>query len=449
MSRRDFLAAATSAVGGGLTGACARDDPPPPPDTRSVLIVGAGMAGLAAARSLEDAGWPVRVIEARDRIGGRVHTNRDWGVPLEMGASWIHGTTDNPLVDLARKAQAQLVTTDYYGWAKLAVDPRLAPLDYNKKRWRRFVEGARDQVDGGSLGAADDGAANSEELSDCERAELAFYVTTEIEDEYAAGANQLSALTFDQGNYAGGDQDVITSGYDALPKLLADGLQIVLNSPVTAVVRRDSSVVVRAGNRSFEGPAAIVTVPLGVLKSGAITFDPPLPDGHTHAVNALGFGVLSKSYFRFDQRKWKAENAFYLYLGAEAGLWSQWFSLPGAAGPIVLAFNPGDRGRSAESSVPRDLMAGALPAIRELFGSDLSPVEVRTSSWTLDPYARGSYSFHAPGSGLDDRRRLQEPVGERLYLAGEAVGIDNPASVTGAVASGRHAAGELMRRLSG
>lgn len=71
-------------------------DHPPPPDTKSVLIVGAGMAGLSAARSLADAGWRVRVIEARDRIGGRVYTNRDWGVPLEMGASWIHGTTDNP-----------------------------------------------------------------------------------------------------------------------------------------------------------------------------------------------------------------------------------------------------------------------------------------------------------------------------------------------------------------
>jgi monoamine oxidase len=448
MSRREFLAAATSAVGGGLAGACARGHPPPPPDTGSVLIVGAGMAGLSAARSLADAGWPVRVIEARDRIGGRVYTDREWGVPLEMGASWIHGTANNPLVDLARKAHAQLVTTDYYGWARLAVDPRLPSLDYDKKTWRRFVERARDQVEGGSLGAAVDAAANSEELSDSERAELAFYVTTEIEDEYAAGANQLSALTFDQGNYAGGDQDVITSGYDALPKLLADGLQIVLNSPVTSVVRRDTSVVVRAGNRSFEGPAAIVTVPLGVLKSGAITFDPPLPDGHTHAVNALGFGVLSKSYFRFDQRKWKQDNAFYLYLGADAGLWSQWFSLPAASGPIVLAFNPGERGRSTEASSSRDLMTGALPAIRQLFGSELSPVEVRTSSWTLDPYARGSYSFHAPGSGLDDRRRLQEPVGDRLYLAGEAVGTDNPASVTGAVASGRHAAGELMRRLS-
>jgi monoamine oxidase len=76
----------------------------------------------------------------------------------------------------------------------------------------------------------------------------------------------------------------------------------VLNTPVTAIARRDNSVIVRAGNRSFEGPAAIVTVPLGVLKSGAITFDPPLPDGHTHAVNALGFGVLSKSYLRFSRR---------------------------------------------------------------------------------------------------------------------------------------------------
>ncbi len=446
MSRRAFLAAATSAVGGGLAAACAPDRPAPP-DTRSVLVVGAGMAGLAAARSLADAGWPVRVIEARDRIGGRVYTDRDWGVPLEMGASWIHGTTDNPLVELARQAHAQRVTTDYYGWAELAVDPRLPPLDYDRKAWRHFVEKARDQVDGGSLGSAVAAAADTEELSGPERAQLGLYVTTEIEDEYAAGADQLSALTFDQGTYTGGDQDVITSGYDALPKLLADGLQIVLSTPVTAVVRRESSVVVRAGDRSFEGPAAIVTVPLGVLKSGAIAFDPPLPDGHARAVNALGFGVLSKSYFRLDRRTWKAENAFCLYLSAEAGSWSQWFTLPTAAGPIVLAFNPGDLGRSAESSSPGELMAGALPVLRRLFGSDVSPVEVRTSRWTVDPYARGSYSFHAPGSGLDDRRRLQEPIGDRLYLAGEAVGADNPASVTGAVISGRYAAGQLMKRL--
>jgi monoamine oxidase len=449
MSRRKLLAAATSVVGG-LAAACASDqaDHRPPPDAKSVLVVGAGMAGLSAARSLADAGWPVRVIEARDHIGGRVDTNRDWGIPLEMGASWIHGTTDNPLVELAQKAQAQLVPTDYYGWAKLAVDPRLQPLDYNPKAWRKFVERARDQVDGGSLGTAIDDAVTTEELSDSDRAQLGFYITTEIENEYAANADQLSATTFDKGDYATGEQDTVTSGYDALPRLLANGLEIVLNTPVTAIARRDNSVVVQAGSRSFEGPAAIVTVPLGVLKSGAITFDPPLPDGHARAVKALGFGVLSKSYFRFSRRTWNVENAFYQFIGSQPGLWSQWFTLPSAAGPIVLAFNAGERGRSVESSSPTDLMASALPIARQLFG-DVSPVEVRTSNWTVDPYARGTYSFHAPGSGLDDRRRLQEPIDDRLYLAGEAVGVNNPATVTGAVVSARYAAGQLMHRLSG
>ncbi len=446
MSRRELLAATASLLGGGLAAACAPKRRPPP-DTKSVLVVGAGMAGLAAARSLADAGWPVRLIEARDRIGGRVHTNRDWGVPLEMGASWIQGARDNPLTDLANQAQVQTVATDYDEVAKLAVDPRLQPLDYREKPWRRFVERARDEVDGGSLGSAVDAAATSEELSGSERAQLAYYVNTEIEDEYAADASQLSAMTFDTGRYTGGPQVIIPSGYDALPRLLANGLPIALNTPVTAVTRRAGSVTVRCGDTTFDGPAAIVTVPLGVLKSGAITFDPPLPEGHAQAVNALGFGVLSKSFFRFDRRTWQHENAFYQYLGTRPGMWAQWFTMPTAAGPIVLAFNAGDRGRSVESSSPNDLIASALPIARQLFGDSTSPVEVRTSSWTTDRYARGAYSFHSPGSGLDDRRQLQEPIGDRLYLAGEAIGVNNPATVHGAVLSGQYAAAELMRRL--
>lgn len=459
LSRREFLSATTGVVGAGVAAACASKQPsratghasgePPPADTKSVLVVGAGMAGLSAARSLADAGRSVRVIEARDRIGGRVCTDRGWGVPLELGASWIHGTTDNPLTELARRVGAQLVTTDYYGWAELVADPALRPVNYSSTTWRTFVERARGQGGAGSLGAAVRAAAAAAKLSPADRAQLAFYLTTEVEDEYAADADQLSATTFDKGDDAGGDQDAITNGYDALPKSLADGLAIEFNTPVTAIVERDGAIVVRTRDKSFQGPAAIVTVPLGVLKSGAITFDPPLPDGHAQAINALGFGVLSKSFFRFDHRTWKADNAFYQYIGREAGLWSQWFTLGSDAGPIAVALNGGTRGRFVESRSPRGLLSSALPVARRLFGDTISLTGVRTSNWSADPYALGAYSFHPPGSGLDDRRQLQQPISDRLYLAGEAVSVGNPATATGAMASGRHAADQLLHRLSG
>lgn len=441
MSRRDFLAASAVMAGAGLAAGCE----PRPVDNKSVLVIGAGMAGLAAARSLADAGRPVRIIEARNRIGGRIDTNREWGTALEMGASWIHGTTNNPLLELADKVHAQIVPTDYNHPVKLAIDPPLQPISFDAKAWRDLVSDAREEAVGGSLGAAVAAQADREELSDRERAELAYYVTTEIEDEYAADADQLSVSTFDQGSYTGGPQSVVTSGYDAFPHSLADGLQIIFNAVVNSVAQQGDSITVRAGDRIFHGPAAIITVPLGVLKSGAITFDPPLPEAHAHAVTALGFGVLSKSYFRFRQRNWDQENAFCQYLGAADNRWAQWFTLPAAAGPIVLAFNPGRTGRYVESAPPADLLAGAAPIAQQLFGADL--VDVRSSRWTVDPYALGSYSYHAPGSGPEDRRRLQEPVSDRLYLAGEAVGSDNPATVHGALLSGRHAAAELLRRL--
>jgi polyamine oxidase len=454
MSRRGFLAATATVLGAGLAAACDSESETQggtkaPAGIKPILIVGAGMAGLGAARILRDAGWPVQVIEARDRIGGRVLTTREWGVPLDMGASWIHGTTNNPLSEVAKKAGIETFPTDYFG-VHATIDPLVQPNEYNgeiEDRWRKFVERAADDADGGTLAAAVDKAADLDDLSDAERLQLAVFVNTDIAQEFAANADQLSATKYDEGDYTTGAQVILPSGYDNLARTLAEGLDIVTNAAVTNVVQGGDSVSVRAGNRSFDGSAAIVTVPLGVLKSGAIAFDPPLPDRHAQAVEALGFGVLSKSYFRFEERKWKDEGDFHQFMGTDPVMWAQWFTLPAQIGPIVLAFNAGKQGRAVESTPPDQLMTAAIPIARRIFGEDLKPVEVKTSNWSLDPYALGSYSFQAPGSSFEDRARLQDPISDRLYLAGEAVGTDNPATAHGALLSGRHAAGELMRRL--
>jgi polyamine oxidase len=454
MSRRGFLAATATVLGAGVAAACGSESgsgnsTKAPPGTKPVLVVGAGMAGIGAARSLRDAGWPVQLIEARDRIGGRVFTTRDWGVPLDMGASWIHGTTDNPLTEVAKKANIDTVATDYFG-IHATIDPKVQPNEYNDdiaKGWRKFVERVSDDADGGNLASAVDAAVKRKELSDPERLQLALFLNTEIGQEFAADPDQLSATKFDEGDYTTGPQVIIPSGYDNLARVLADGLDVVLKTPVTNIAYRDDLVTVRAGDRSFDGSAVIVTVPLGVLKSGSITFEPPLPDRHTQAVEALGFGVLSKTYFRFERRTWQSETNFHQFLGTDPALWTQWFTLPAAVGPILLAFNAGNEGRSVEAASSDDNVAGAMPIVRQMFGDDLKPVEVKSSNWSRDQYALGSYSFAAPGSSFEDRARLQDPIGNRLYLAGEAVGTDNPATAHGALASGRHAAAELMRRL--
>src|ERR1700758_2136320 len=159
MSRRGFMTGAATVFGAGVAAPCASDRAKAPPGIKPVLIIGAGMAGLGAARNLADAGWPVRVIEARDRIGGRVYTARDLGVPLDMGASWIHGTTDNPLTELATKAQIETVPTNYFS-VNVTVAPGLPAMQYDKEAWGKFVEAASDEADGGTLAAAIDARAN-------------------------------------------------------------------------------------------------------------------------------------------------------------------------------------------------------------------------------------------------------------------------------------------------
>lgn len=427
-----------------------------PTATRTdVLVIGAGIAGLAAARSVADAKLNVVVLEARKRIGGRIWTDRSWPkAPLDLGASWIHGAKGNPIAKLAETAELQTKATD---WDSLTVFDREGSELSTRRRDRVFerLEGVLRQVarmDGPDepLSAAIGRVLEEEELSDTERQELEYAITAEIEQEYAADVEQLSRASWDEGRDDRGAHLLFPDGYDRVFEPLARGLDIRLEHPVSTVSLAGDGVVVESGGRQFMAKRAIVTVPLGVLKSGAIRFAPGLTDGAKTAIDRIGFGLLDKVFLRFPSRFWPADVEVFGRIAKERRELVSIFDLHHLHGePVLLLFNAGRTAAKLEDLSDSDITAKAMKSLRAVFGASApEPEAAMITRWGKDPFALGSYSSLAPGAVSEDRAALSAPQLEgRLYFAGEATSSDHPGSVHGAYESGRRQAARALEGL--
>lgn len=419
-----------------------------------VVVVGAGMAGLTAARTLVRAGVPVRVVEARSRIGGRIHTVRDWpGVPLDLGASWIHGYAGNPLTPIAERAGATMVRTSYSS-GRVHVDPRLqaAGLDRpDTHRWaalvRRALHAAWRRDRDSSVAAAVRRETRGLDLSRVEQADLAFYLNATYTTEWGADPRELSAYHVDDGREFGptGEDVLFPHGFDQVVGHLARGVRTTHGVTVRRVVLRRRGVDVHTSAGRIPASAVVVTVPLGVLRAGAIDFEPGLPEPMTRAVDALRMGVLSKTFLRFDSPFWPERFDWQEYVGPRHGAWGEWLSLSRAGAPVLLGFNGGAMAREIEAADPDDVRTDAMRVLRAMFGSSIpDPVAVRTTSWADDRFSHGSYSYAAVGSSRRDRVALGRPVEGRVFLAGEATEPDYSSTAHGAFLSGRRAARQVL-----
>ncbi len=423
-----------------------------------VVVVGAGMAGITAADRLRRAGYDVRVLEARRRIGGRIHTWRGWhGSPLDLGASWIHGYAGgNPITPIARRAGARLVPSSYSSY-QLRIDPALRADGVTRPhsgRWARMVaeaeRSARHRPQDESLAAAVRRAAVGRHLSRIERDELAFYLNADYVTEWGADADELSARTVDQGKEYGktGEDAFFPHGYDRVPHYLARHLTVDTGVVVRRVVLRHRGVDVHTSAGTLHARAVVVTVPLGVLKHEGIEFVPGLPDRHHRAIDRLGMGVLSKTFLRFDAPFWPVHVDWQEYLGPRHGAWGEWFSTAKAGSPVILCFHGGDRARAVEQARPAEVRGEAMHVLRTMFGHGIpDPVASTTTGWSYDRFSHGSYSTNAVGSTRADRLTLGEPVGRRLFFAGEATEPDYGSTVHGAYRTGLRAAREVSAAL--
>lgn len=440
MDRRSFVAGVGVSVLG-ARGVVARAGDAP------VVVIGAGLAGLSAARVLAEAGVAVTVLEARDRVGGRLHTSRLWpDLPVDLGASWIHGVTGNPLTALAREAGARGVATSYDSAVLLDAEGREIDPDLRgaERILRRALAAAQKGERDISVLAAVEASEGWRNADAAERRLVRYLINSTLEQEYGGPARRLSAWYGDEGEEFDGEDVLFPAGFDAVVRHLAQGVEVRTGAEVAEIA--PGRVVLADGSEIAAGPI-LCTLPLGVLQAGRVRFAEPLAPRRVAAIAALGMGLLNKCWLRFDRVAWPEDVDWIGWLGPMPGVWAEWVSLAPAAGmPVLLGFNAGDQAANIEGLDDRATVDQAMASLRAMFGSGFpAPVAAQVTRWGRDPFSLGSYSFHAIGSGPKDRRALAGAEWDgALWFAGEACSPGYFGTAHGAVLSGRAVAAAML-----
>ena len=410
-----------------------------------MVVVGAGIAGLAAAAQLRANGFEsVVVLEARDRIGGRIWTDAfGGGIPIDLGASWIHGVKGNPISTLASDNGIATSPTDYDNEVVHFHDgggPPEHAEDVLDEFWA-FARKRRRE----SLASAYSSYITAGALDSRERRYLAHELNTIVEHEFGADIGRLSLESITGGGEYPGRDVVFPGGYGQILDALVPGLDIRRADAVTSINHADSPILVTtASGATHEASAVIVTVPLGVLKEGAVSFHPALPAPKQRALELLEMGVLNKTCLLFDEVFWEQDAQVIGYVGPAPGQWAETLNLYPATGlPMLMMFNAGNAATELERLSDADTVALALAALGEMYGTTPQPRDARVTRWLSDPWSRGAYSYVPIGASFEQHAKLAAPVDNRLFFAGEATTEDHPATVHGAYLTGQRAAAQI------
>lgn len=433
--------------------ACASIDPDSPaadPDTH-VIVVGAGAAGLTTARALHDAGVSVTVLEARDRIGGRIWTEDVGAARLDLGAAWAHGTDGNPMVDFAEAHALEHVADEtrwetlYDGVAGRALADRdWATMEDAYDGFEAALPALQDALGDTSVDVARDTWLADEGLTGAD-ARLAQHAIDQwmVELTYGSPIERTGLQYFwDEPELAGGDRFPV-GGYGGWVDALADGLDVRLEHPVSTITHdEEEGVEVEAGGEVFEGSHVVVTVPVGVLRAGTITFDPPLSADRVAALDRLDTGNLEKVALVFDEVWWDGSLEYVDGTGA----FPEFYDLTALAGaPTLVALYGGGFSRDVQADwTDEQIVQGALDVLSEVYGRTVpTPTDTAVTHWTTDPFAEGSYVYLPPGASVDDIDTLAEPEHERLLFAGEGTSSTYYGNVHAAVLTGLREARRL------
>jgi monoamine oxidase len=417
-----------------------------------VLVIGAGVAGITAARELQQHGLSVLVLEARDRIGGRVWTDHSQAQPFELGAGWLQDAKGNPLTELAKELHIKTLNYDFDNsetYNDKGIQLSEKQDEYIEQLTRQFMHTLswrqeNDEHDISVKQAFNEYVSNKK-LSHTDSSLLYYSLVSSIQYEYAGDLSQLSLFEFNQdSSFLGGDR-VFPKGYSQIPTELAKGLNIKLNQQVKEINYTKDPAVIITNGEEYKATYVICTVPLGVLQKEIIRFIPELPEKKKQAIKALGMGTLDRVYLQFPYTFWETSLDEINYIPAQNERWLELVNLYKInKNPALVAFVSGNDAEQMEkeedSVIARDLMHH----LRIIYGDKIpDPVYYKVTRWHSDPYSYGSYSYIKVGSDGSAHYTLAQPVNERLFFAGEATNQQFPGSVHGAYLSGLRVAKEV------
>lgn len=435
-----------------------------------VIVAGAGMAGLAAAHTLQTADFSVKILEGRDRIGGRTYTDSSLGADIDLGAAWIHGPIGNPLTPLAVQCGVGTAYTDFANDRGNSIVPfagdgrRLDTAAFT--RGGHLFAGALAHLSGSILHPPPPLTARSladlyahglpgvdlGSLSEAER--LGYHFESVIGPQYE-DASDLDLIDWRLSqtylHLPGGDLLLPGGGYSRIVQGMAHGLDIQTGMAVSHIDYRDSTVVVHTNAGPLTADFIIVTVPLGVLQNGPITFRPTLPAAKRKAIGRLGMGNYEKIALQFPRTFWPLEPQWFTYLGhEETPLYAAWLNIAHfTEQPVLVATHSGSRAQQINRFSDEELIGGCMATLRLLFGSDVpEPVAYARTGWGTDPFSLGSYSYYKVGSRAGDRALLAQGVNGRLFFAGEATHPRYFGTVHGAYETGVRAARDVLAAVS-
>ncbi len=420
-----------------------------------VVIIGAGISGLACAQALKNAGKNVVVLEAKERIGGRLHSINYEDETFDLGASWIHGIDNNPIWEIAQNNEIETAIFNYIGsdffhenGQVFTAQEKQKFVEYIQCIEKLFLESKQDSAQNALIEILDNLETNSLSFSANQLKELLYsYFEKFANDPFATELNQLSTQFQKYEGYFEGDEVIFPQGYSQILNALCKDIAIKTNVKVSQIILENNTVkIIDAHNTEYLASKVVVSVPLGVLKKDLIKFVPELPKQHQNAISEMGFGSFNKVFFELeDSLNLEANsdsNSFYYWVN---GTWFNILDLSKIYNkPIYLMLFGGAQSEFIDRATDVDVWDFIYKNLNtSLINLPIKPKRIFITRWGADEFNYGSFSFPAIGHSESLVATLNEPVEDRIFFTGEHCSLEYAGTVHGAYLNGLETAEKI------